>query len=217
MTKQLTIAARDHGETALDEPDDAVSQSGSFPVFGTNAFDAIDDIGDLAIRRAIHVAVRRLQHEAVAPPLLERQPAWSRDGPPMQRAQQALERFDPVRSVRVKRHERGEWAIGRDAGKTDQPNGLAASLEEEMHALLVRPSSGLAQLGGESACRRQDVWRVREQHGAGVRLGAPVHRTLASIQRRRDEKTAGPIFEGARVSGKDCRRAHSPVGIPYCA
>lgn len=163
------------------------------------------------------MSIGRLKHVAMAPLLLLRQTAIGPHRSPLQGAQETVDGLDPVVPIWVKRYERGEWDVGCDASKPHQTNCLAAGFEQEMHALLVRVRGCLGQLGGEVAGRRQNGWSVREQHGAGICLGRPQHRKLASSQRRRDEKTAGPISDGARASGEDYRHAHSPAGIRDCA
>lgn len=217
MTQQLTIAASDHSETALDEANDAVAQGRGFPMLGANAIDAVNDIGDLTIAGAVDVPIGRLEHVAMAPLLLLRQTAIGRHRSPLQGAQKTVDGVDSVVPIGVKRHERGEWDVAYDASKPHQTNCLAAGFEQEMHALLVRLRGCLAQLGEEVVGRRQNGWRVREQHGAGIRLGRPQHRMLASTQRRRDEKTASPISYGSGALGQDYPRWHSPAGIPCFA
>lgn len=217
MTQQLTIAPSNHGKPALHEGNDAVAQGRGFPMLGANAIDAVNDIGDLAVAGAVDMPIGRLEHVAMAPLLLLRQTAIGRHRSPLQGAQETANCLDPVVPIRVKRHERGEWVVGCDASKPHQTNCLAAGMELEMHALLVRVRGCFAQLGEEVAGRRQNGWHVREQHGAGIRLGRPQHRMLASSQRRRGEKTASPISDGVRSLGEDYQRAHSPAGIRDCA
>ena len=162
MTQQLTIAASDHGKAALNQTDNAVAQGGGFPVLCTDALDAIDDVGDLAIGGAAPAPIGGLKHVPVAPPLLRRQPAVIGNGSSLQGAQEVVDRFDPVVAVGIKRHKRRERSVGRDASKTDQPNCVAIGVEEEMRALVVRERDCFAQLGEEVASRRQDVWHARE-------------------------------------------------------
>ncbi len=116
-------------------------------MLGANAFDAVNDIGDLAVGGAGQMSIDRLEHVAVAPLLLLRQTAIGRHRSPLQGAQEAVDGIDPVVPLWVKRHERGEWGVCCDAGKPHQTNCLAAGIEVEMHALLVRERGCFAQLG----------------------------------------------------------------------
>lgn len=175
------------------------------------------DAGDLAIGGAIHPPVGRLQHMPLATLLLRRQSAIVGDGAPLQGTQQAVDRLGPVVTVRVKRHKRCERNSGRYTGESDDPDRLAAGLEQEMRAVLVRARGWFAQLGIEIAGRRQNDRHLCEQHGAGVRLRGPEHGTLSSIQRRRDEKTANPTCDAVRVSWRGCRPGCSPFDIRDCA
>ena len=100
---------------------------------------------------------------------------------------------------------------------THVPGYIPGFLQPIENRILMISTGIRAQLGVKIAGRRQDGWRVREQHGARVRFGGPEHRTLASIQRRRDEKIAVPISDGVRASGKDGRPPRSPSDSWDCA
>lgn len=68
--------------------------------------------GDLADRRAVNAPVGRLEHVSLSTPLLRGQSDIGRNSPSQQRPQQAFDRLDPVKAIRIKRHDCGEARIG---------------------------------------------------------------------------------------------------------
>jgi hypothetical protein len=218
MTQQLTIAPGDHGEAALDEGNDAVAQGRGLPMLGANALDAVNDIGDLAIGGAVQmcpsVAWSMWRWRRFCCCVKRRSAGTVR--PCKARSRRSTASILSCRRRQAARARRVGCWLRTPARRTRRMVWLPA-LSRKCTPCSSERGVVSRQLGEEVAGRRQNGWRVREQHGAGVRLGGPEHRTLASSQRRRDEKTAGPISDGARASGEDYRHAHSPAGIRDCA
>lgn len=70
--QERAVAASNHREAISDQARGCVAQRGGFPRLGSNAIDAEDDAGDLAVARTVHAAVNRLKHVAIASALLAR-------------------------------------------------------------------------------------------------------------------------------------------------
>ena len=135
MTKERAIAPGDHGEGVLDKVHGRVAQCRGLPGIGCNAGHTVNDASDLAIARAIHAPVDRLQHVAGAPALLLGQPGIRGHGATEQGLEQTLDGFEPVEAVKVERDQRGERFAGCDAGQPQEMEKLPVSgVVQEMKA-----------------------------------------------------------------------------------
>lgn len=112
MTKQLAIAARDHGASVTDQRFHSVAGGRRLPFVAIERAHAKNDLRDLLARSAGAMAVEGLQHPAQPRPLLAGQAriGWNRAA--MQGGKKTVDRFEPIQPVQAKRHDRGG---GRDA------------------------------------------------------------------------------------------------------
>ena len=91
MAQENAIAAGDHGEGILDKVHGRVAQRRGLPGIGRNAGHAVNDARDLAVGRAVHAPVDRLQHVAGTPALLLGEAGIGRDSTAKQGFEQTLE------------------------------------------------------------------------------------------------------------------------------
>lgn len=70
MTKQLAIAARDHGEAVLDQVHGRVAFRRVLPVVATDGLEPEDHLRDLKLARAVTMSINGLQHAPRAGQLL---------------------------------------------------------------------------------------------------------------------------------------------------
>lgn len=220
--KEDAVATSDHSEAVPDEADGGVAQRRSFPRLRSDAINAEDDAGDFTIARAVHVAVNRLKHVAIAAALLASQPAVLGDRPPLKRSQKAIGRLDPVEPVRIQRDQRCQGQIGGNASKAHYMDTLVAGRVLEMDAMIVRPGISLAKRGGEVAVGREDGRRVRKQNLAGVDVCRPEYRAFGCLERGMDKEIATPSAGELGTSSAagcppDAQNPRSHAGIQCCA
>ncbi len=99
MTKELSIAARDHGAGVPQERLDGVAGGRRLPVVAAEMVDVKNDLGDFLLRRAGAIAVEGAQHPALAGALLTCQSRVGRNGAAVQGREKSIDRFDPVEAV----------------------------------------------------------------------------------------------------------------------
>lgn len=108
MTKKHAIAARDHRAGIPEQRFDCVACGGLLPVVAIERANAKYDLRDLLLRRAIAIAIDALQHPSQPCALLFGQPCFGRNGPLVERGEQALDGLKPVEPLDAERHERTE-------------------------------------------------------------------------------------------------------------
>lgn len=117
VAKELQIAAINEEKSAFDEGDDGIAQRRCPPGLGVDARRAVDRDGDLAIGRAVHMAVGGAQLEPETPPLLggHARIALRRAADPD--ARHSRQGVDAVEDVGIERNQRRELVVWNGAGK----------------------------------------------------------------------------------------------------
>lgn len=103
MTKEFSITAGDHGFGIAQECLDLVAGLRRLPCVAVEVINAEDDLGDFLLGCAVPVSVEGAQHSALPKALLARQPRVGRNGPAVQRRQEAIDGFDPVEALNTER------------------------------------------------------------------------------------------------------------------
>lgn len=197
MAQQHAIAPGDHGEGVLDKIHGCVAQRRGLPGIGRNAGHAVNDASDLAIARPVHAPVNRLQHVAGTPALLAGQAGVRRHGATEQGFEQTLDGFEPVEAVEIERDQRGKgFAAGNACQPQEMENLPISGIVQEMDALFVGAGGGFLNDGEEIAIGGKYGRRGRQQHGAGVVLGAPEDGNFGRVERRADKEIATPSISG---------------------
>ena len=150
MAQENAIAPGDHGEGILDKVHGRVAQRRGLPGIGCNAGHAVNDARDLAVGRAVHAPVDRLQHVAGTPALLLGQAGIGRDSTAKQGFEQTLDGFEPVEAVEIERDQRGKgFAVGNACQPQEMENLPISGIVQEMDALFVGAGGGFLNDGEE--------------------------------------------------------------------
>ncbi len=128
MTKQLAVAARDHGAGIADQRLHGMARGRRLPFTAVERAKVENDLRDLLAGGAGAIAVEGLQHPSQSRPLLAGQARVRRNRAAMQGGEKTMDRFEPVQPVHVERHDRG----GRRNAVVDELKMLAVA-EIERH------------------------------------------------------------------------------------
>lgn len=195
MTKQLAIAAGDHGAGATQQAHDGVACRRGLPFVAAEAAAVEDDLGDLLLRRAIAMAIGGLQHAAGPGQLLRRQAGVRRHVAAMQRGEEPGDGFEAIEALKAERHDGRKRPTRRCVGRKDEVEALAVGQVAQM----VKPIIGTDQIravqqrehvaGGTEGRRRQG-----EDDAAGIVLWEPEDVRVGCPMRRIDREIAVPTF-----------------------
>lgn len=168
MTQKLEIPATNHGDRALDQADNCVAQRGRLPRVRSDARTAEYGVGDFTIAGAVLAAVRSLQHEPNASPLLFCDARVLDGGPTVPGSPEACGRLDVSQRIVTHRDECGERGLRRAARKKEEFNPAGAvECVDAFRAMAL-----ISKAGGRRMRQRrvQNVrMRERENRGTGTR------------------------------------------------
>lgn len=202
MAQQGAIAPGDHGPGVPQQGLDGMARRSVLPLLAVLAGEAEDDLRDLALGRAIAVAVEALQHPAQSQALLRRQPCVGRDRAAMERGQQPGQGFEAIEARAVERNDRGQRLAEADARLDVELETLAvAEIKEKDILAIAADVRGRRDRGCRFGADREGGGRRRQEEGAGVVFGQPGD---PSFSRRRlwiDGEIAAPNVAGFSRSG----------------
>ncbi len=112
MTKQLAVAARDHGAGIADQRLHGMARGRRLPFAAVERAKVKNDLRDLLAGGAGAMAIEGLQHSPQSSPLLAGQARVGWNRATMQGGEKAMDRFEPIQPVHAERNDRGD---GRDA------------------------------------------------------------------------------------------------------
>ncbi len=112
MTKQLAVAARDHGAGIADQRLHGMTRRRRLPFAAVERAKVKNDLRDLLAGGAGAMAIEGLQHSPQSSPLLAGQARVGWNRATMQGGEKAMDRFEPIQPVHAERNDRGD---GRDA------------------------------------------------------------------------------------------------------
>lgn len=165
MAKKLQIAAVNEEKTALDEGDDGIAQWRCPPEFCVDARPAVDRDGDLAIARAVHMAVGGAEFEPEAPPLLGGHARIARRRAAHPDARHSREGINAIEDVGIERNQRGELIVRNRAGKEKNPQIVLG--KGRIDAFRGVTPYG-KRVGGCSGGRRQKLRSARQQKNGAI-------------------------------------------------
>lgn len=176
MTKQRTIAARDHGARVPKQSLDGMARGGCLPLVAIERIDAKDDLGDFLLRSAGATAIDALQHPAQTRALLPRQAGVGRNGTAMKGREETGDGFESVEAFQSKWYERAERFVSQRRERLNEAHGLAVAEIENPIGLAVGVNAGRGVdrrlrmgAGGQNGGRRA------KNDGARIVLGQPYH------------------------------------------
>ena len=194
MTKQLAVAARDHGTGIPEQGFDRVANRGVLPLIAAQASDMKNDLSDILLRCAVSCPVEGLQHPARSCPLLPSQAGIRGNGSTMQRRQKAMDGLEAVEAFDAERHQSNQRP-----GVPCEPQNLQSlpipDVASEMVAMLVAPPTVQIRMNGEIV--RQNHWRRSQNDGAGILLGQPDYRRCGRVTQGIDKEIAAPSAGGS--------------------
>ncbi len=193
MTKQLAIAARDQGAGIPEQGLDGVARRGRLPLVAAKRRRLQKRPSDLLLRRAMTIAVDRLQHPAVAEALLWREPGIWRDGATEKRGEQAMDRFQSGEAVAIEQDQRGDRRCLPSISDVFELEALPVA---EIVGNEVRSRVGSSYQARGFAIRDKMGRGRNEQDDAVVVLEGPEHRRTGWRAERIDREIAGPTVPG---------------------
>lgn len=165
LAKELQIAPVDEGKAAFDEGNDGITERRSLPGLGVDARRAVDRDSDLAIGRAVHMAVGGAELQAKAPPLLAGHARVARRRTAEPDARHSRQGIDAVEDVGIERNQRRELVVWNRAGKEKHPDVVLG--EGRIGAFgSITPYGERA--GGYSGGRRQKLGSARQQKNGAI-------------------------------------------------
>lgn len=165
MAQQLQVATMNEGKAAFDECDDGIAQRRCLPGLGVDTRRAIDRHGDLAIARAVHMAVGGAEFEPEPPPLLGGHARITRRRAAKPDARHSRQGIDAVEDVAVERNQRRELVVWNSAGKEKNPNVVFG--EGRIDAFWGVTHYG-KRVGRYSGGRRQKLRSARQQKNGAI-------------------------------------------------
>lgn len=223
MTQKLTIPALDHGQAIAHEILDDVSERRCFPRLVGDATHTEKGFGNLAVAGAVRPAIDGLQHMARASQLLVGQSGILWHGAPMQRLDEAADRFDPIEAVCVEGHKSRQRPGSIDANQADQVQRLpVAEIMEKMLAGFVAAGRVRIERVDENVVGGKERGNIRQDDNAAVFLWRPEDGDLNGGKNRVDKEIAGPNAAGprspaARTHPSDLRPWNSHADTRCCA
>ena len=136
MTKEFSIAARDHDFCIAQKRLDLVTGLRRLPFVAVETIDTEDDLGDFLLRRAGPVSIKGAQHSALAGAHLSRQPRVGGNGPAVQGREKAIHGFDPVEALNAEGYRGDRMRVAADDG-IDDLEVLSASESEAVRNPIV--------------------------------------------------------------------------------
>ncbi len=202
MTKQLQIAACDHGACVLEQRFDRVPGGSILPFVAVVWCDPQDHPRDLLLGRTGSVSIDGLQHSAMPGTLLARQSGVRRDDATVDGSQEPVDRCQPVEAIKAERHERGD-------SQTARRSPMLYELEALTVAKIVEDVGFTVAADGESGISRQpwisDRGKGRRRLGkndrAGIGLREPEHASSGRCVLRVHREIATP------TAARSCRSA----------
>jgi len=195
MTKQLAIAAGDHGAGTAQQAHDGVARRRGLPFVAGEAAGVEDDLGDLLLGRASAVAIGGLQHAAGPCQLLRRQAGVRRHVAAMQRGEEPGDGFEAIEALKAERHDGRKRPTRRCVGRKDKVEALAVGQVAQM----VKPVIGTDKI--RAVQQREHVAegtegrrREGEDDAAGIFLWQPEDVRVGCPMRRIDGEIAVPTF-----------------------
>lgn len=137
MTKELAVAARDHGPGIAQERFDAMPICGSLPLVAVKTADIEENLSDFLLGRASSGAVESPKHSAMAVALLTCQACVGRNGTAMQGREETLDGFDSVEALDSERDD-GDPGRGMRGGVIDDLDMLAVSEIQTERCIAVK-------------------------------------------------------------------------------
>lgn len=166
MTKQLAVAARDHGPGITDQRLHGVAGGRCLPFIAVECADTKNDLRDRLARGPGAMAVEGLQHPAQTRPLLAGQARIGWDLAAMQGGEKTLDCFEPIQPIQAERDDRRGWC---DAIVDELDVVPIAEIEKNIGAAVHTQRDG-----GVYFRQRIDWWHHRrrgpEHDDAGVML-----------------------------------------------
>lgn len=159
MTKQFAIAARDHGETVLDQVHGRVALWRCLPDVASHGLEPEDHLRDLLLARAAAMSVDGLQHAPCAGELLTSKTRVGWNGAAMKGGQEPSDGFDAIEAFDAERDHGHERLAGRPAGAKRQVEALpVGQIVQDVRAVFgcLIARSGLQDgraIGGEGCGR----------------------------------------------------------------
>ena len=195
MTKQLAIAAGDHGAGTAQQAHDGVARRRGLPFVAGEPAAVEDDLGDVLLGRTSAVAIGRLQHAAGPGQLLRRQAGVRRHVAVMQRGEEPANGFEAIEAVGAERHDGRKRPTRRGVGWKDEVEALAVGQFAQMVKPVLRSDEIRAvqqreQVAGGTEGRR----REGEDDAAGIFLWQPEDVGVGCPMRRIDREIAVPTF-----------------------
>lgn len=195
MTKQLAIAAGDHGAGTAQQAHDGVAGRRGLPFVAAETAGVEDDLGDLLLGRASAVAIGGLQHAAGPCQLLRRQARIARNLATVQRGEEPGDGFEAIEAVEAERHDGRKRPTRRGVGWKDEVEALAVGQVAQMVKPVLRSDEIRAvqqreQVAGGTEGRR----REGEDDAAGIFLWQPEDVGVGCPMRRIDREIAVPTF-----------------------
>lgn len=198
MTQKLTIFALDHTKTVAHEILDGVSQRRCFPRLIDHTMHAEDDLGNLAITRAVGPAIYGLQHVARAAQLLAGQPGVWRNYTPKKRLKEASNSFGAIEAIGCDRYEGSQRRYSINTGKSHQMQRLpVAEIMEKMLASIVPLGGRRFEAGDQIAVRKKERWDISQDDNTAVLVRRPEDGSLCGSENGLDKEIAGPT-DGVR-------------------
>ncbi|MET3354271.1 UNVERIFIED_ORG: hypothetical protein ABID33_002182 [Xanthobacter viscosus] len=195
MTKQLAIAAGDHGAGTAQQAHDGVARRRGLPFVAGEPAGVEDDLGDLLLGRTIMVAIGGLQHAAGARQLLRRQAGVRRHLATMQGGEEPANGFEAIEAVGAERHDGRKRPTRRGVGRKDEVEALAVGQVAQMVKPVIGADKIRAGQQREHVAGGTEGWRREgEDDAAGIFLWKPEDVRVGCPMRGIDREIAVPTF-----------------------
>jgi len=209
MSKQFSIAARDHGAGIPQERFHGMAGRGRLPFITAELADTEENLGDFLLGRAVAVTVECLQHAARPRSLLPGQSGICWNGTPVKRREKAADGLDAIKAIDAEWNERGNRRSADIDAVSQHLNMLSvAKVVEEVDALLSVTWIGALNDGLFAGVCHQQRGRARKYDDARILLRKPEYGSGGRSNQRIDREIATPNAAGSCPSAFAGRRRH---------
>ena len=134
MPEQAQVSARNKSAGLAQKRLDGVTGGRILPTGAIEAVGLEQDLRDVLLGSAVAIPIDGAQHALRAGALLRRYPCVGRDGAAMDRAKQAVQRFEPAEPVAVERNDGGGGCGDR---RQHLQSFAVAEIEQRVNAFQV--------------------------------------------------------------------------------
>lgn len=170
VPEQAQISARNQRAGLTQKRLDGVTGRRILPTGAIEGVGLEQNLRDVLLGSAVAIPIDGAQHALRTGALLRRYPCVGRDGSAVDRAKQAVQRFEPAEPVAVERND-GGGGCG-DRRQHLQPFAIA-EIEQRVNAFHVDLRDGRARKLCAVSVPDEAGWRRREDDDAGVVLRQP--------------------------------------------